>query len=127
MSVLDGFNMCGETKERPFLTLRTNTITFSKSSIDLLGRPKYVHAFIDPQKGKYAIQPCNKEALAFPFYTEPKPGKQILVRWANKERISDLGEIIDIKKYPKGVRIYGEYNREENVIIYDINDSREVK
>lgn len=127
MSVLDGFDMCGETKEKPFLTLRSNTLTFSKSSIDLLGKPEFVHAFIDTKNSRYAIQPCSKEQLALQFYVEPKPGKQAIVRWANKDRISDLTEIVDIKKYPKGVRIYGDYIREENVIIYDLKDTKEVK
>ena len=127
MSLLDSFNICGAPKEKPFLTLRTNTITFSKSSIDLLDNPAYVHAYIDEKNEKYAIQPCEKEALAFPFYTEPKEGKQVLVRWANKERISDLTQMLDMKKYPKGVRIYGTYYEKENVIIYDLKTAVAVK
>ena len=125
MGKLDNFKMVKYSNAEPFLTLTDRMLTFSKQAIDLLDSASFVHAFFDQENALFAVQACEKDSNAFPFVKHEKmaPGKQVLVRWGSKEILVPLKNLLNKKIPPQGLRIYGEYDEDENLIIFDINNN----
>lgn len=120
MALLDSFEMVKDTKDGPFITLRNTTITFSKVAIECLDYAEYVHMFLDRQNQRVAFQPCDKDDSALAFYVKPEQGKQILVRITGKAKARMLMDIAGIDDCGSGIRYYGTYHKEENLLIFSL-------
>ena len=109
-------------KERPFLTLRDSSITFSMLAVELLDFSPYINMYLDRKKHIIAFVPCDSEKneYAIPFYKEPKEGKQRLVRLSGKDRVKTLMEVADITNCGKGMRFYGYYIEDEKTLVIDM-------
>ena len=118
MSVLDGLQKIKINKERPFITLRDSTITFSKLTVELLGYPSHVVSYIDKDKKLFAIQASEQDHDAVRFYQPPAEGKQMLTRWASRERVQLLLNLAGLTNCGKGIRFYGDYYPEDHAIIF---------
>ena len=106
--------------ERPFLTLRETTITFSKLAVELLGYSPYIHMFTDNKRCLAAFVPCENDSSAIPFYKKPKEGKQLLVRVSGRERIKALMDAAGITDCGKGLRFYGYFIEEEKTLVIEM-------
>ena len=106
--------------ERPFITLRETTITFSKLAVEMLGFADYVHMYTDMKRHIAAFVPCKKDSAAIPFYKEPKEGKQLLVRVSGKDRIKALKDAAGITDCGKGMRFYGYFIEEEKTLVIEM-------
>lgn len=126
MGELDSFKLYKDNKKNIFLTLRTNTISFSKAVIETLNYAEYVHLLIDRKGMAIAIQACNPDTDAFRFFIPPEEGKQVLIRWADKKMVNMLCEIGNIVIPEKGVRIQGKYLPDDNAVIFDLKDRTKV-
>ena len=122
MAFIDGMKKFSDS-ERPFLTLRETTITFSKLAIELLGFSPYIHMFTDDERKVAAFVPCENDSSAIPFYKKPKEGKQLLVRVSGKERIKALMDAAGIDDCGKGMRFYGYYIEDEKTLVIDMTPS----
>lgn len=121
-SRLDSFRMISYTSENPYMTISKYGIQFSKSTIELLNAPAFVHIFIDEEKKQFAIQPCEYDGSAFPFVKEPTGGKQTLARWNNTTLVSVFSRIVGKDFKAKAARANGSYFNDENLIIFDLTD-----
>ena len=108
-------------KEKPFITLRDTTITFSKQAIELLEYSPYVHMYTDKKRHIAAFVPCEQDSKAIGFFKKPKAGKQVLVRVSGKERIKTLMEVAGITECGKGVRFYGYFIDEEKTLVINMD------
>lgn len=126
MGELDSFQLYKEAKKNIFLTLRTNTISFSKAAIEAMNYAEYVHLLVNRKDGAVAIQACNPDADALHFFTQPKEGKQALVRWADKKLVNMFSEVGGIVIPEKGVRIPGKYLADDNAILFDLKNRTDV-
>lgn len=121
MALLDSFEMVKDTKDGPFITLRNTTITFSKVAVECLDYAEYVHMFLDRQNRRVAFQPCNKDDSALTFCVQPKKGMQLLVRITGKAKAKMLMDIAQIDDCGNGIRYYGTYHKEENLLIISLS------
>lgn len=119
MAYLDSFILVSE-QERPFITLRERSITFSKSAIEQLNYSPYVHMYIDPKGRRVAFQEAEQDESAIPFYKEPKEGRSVLVRISDKKKTKLLLDIAKVDGSDKGIRFYGECVPEEKLIGFDL-------
>ena len=126
MAFIDGMEQYSDS-DRPFLTLRETTITFSKLAVEMLEFAPYVHMFTDKKKCVAAFVPCEHDSSAIPFYKEPKEGKQLLVRISGKERIKALMDTAGITDCGKGLRFYGYFIKEEKTLVIEMIPSAEYK
>ena len=120
MALLDSFELVKDIKEGPFITLRNTTITFSKVAIENLGYAEYVHMYIGTNNRQVAFQPCKKDESALTFFVKPEKGKQLLVRITGKAKVQMIMELAGIKDCGKGIRLYGTYHKEENLLIISL-------
>lgn len=119
MAYLDSFELVSD-RDRPFITLRERSITFSKTAIEKLNYSAYVHMFIDKAGKKVAFQESEYDEDAIPFYKEPAEGRSVLVRIADKKKTKLMLDLSGVKGSEKGIRIYGEFISEEHLIGFDL-------
>ena len=119
MAFVDGMEKYKE-KEKPFLTLRETTITFSMLAVEMLEFSPYVTMYLDRKKHIAAFVPSKKDEFAIPFYKEPKKGKQRLVRLSGKDRVKTLMDVAGITDCGKGKRFYGYYIEDEKTLVVDM-------
>ena len=119
MAYLDTFELVSD-KDRPYITLRERSITFSKTAIDLLGYTAYVHMYIDRKSKKVAFQATDYDENAIVFYKEPKLGRPVYVRISDKNKTKLLLDLAGEKGSEKGIRFYGEYIAAESLIGFDL-------
>lgn len=123
MSVLDGFRPFNFNEGVPYVSITTSGITFNKAVVMKLGYPQSVVLLIDDASRRLALQPCtDTHPLAAPFYKEKKSGV-ISVRWNGKDLINTIVELTgwDLKKC--GFRVDGTLVREENVMLFNLNEA----
>ena len=123
MGEMDAFVKVSRSKssERPFITLRDRSITFSKSAIEYLGYSEYIDMYIDKKGKRAAFKACKKYDGAFPFYKPPKEGRPVLVRISDKKMTKMLLDLAMVEDPGKGMRFYGHYNEEESLLVIDMH------
>ena len=119
MSYLDSFILVSD-RDKPFITLRERSITFSKTAIENLHFSPYVLMYIDQKGRKVAFQESENDEDAIPFYKEPKAGRPVLVRISDKKKTKMILDIAGVEGSEKGIRFYGEYVEAEKVIGFDL-------
>lgn len=124
MAFIDGMKQYADS-ERPFITIRETTITFSKLAVELLEFPPFIHMYTDDQSHVAAFVACEKDASAIPFFKKPKEGKQLLVRVSGKERIKALMDAAGINDCGKGLRFYGYFIADEKTLVIEMVPSGE--
>lgn len=121
MAFVDNMNPYSD-KDRPFLTLRDTTITFSKRAVEMLEFSPFVHMYTDKERHLAAFVPCQKDASSIPFFKD-REGKQLLVRVSGKDRIRALMDTAGIADCGKGMRFYGYFIEEEKTLVIDMTPS----
>lgn len=119
MAFIDGMKQYADT-EKPFLTLRETTITFSRLAVEQLEFASYIHMYTDEKRHIAAFVPSENDFSAIPFYKAPKEGKQALVRVSGKERIKALKDTAGITDCGKGIRFYGYFIEEEKTLVIEM-------
>ncbi|MDO4939445.1 MAG: hypothetical protein Q4E54_05720 [Lachnospiraceae bacterium] len=120
MAYLDTFELISD-KKKPYITVRERSITFSKTAIELLKYTPYVHMYIDKKGKKVAFQATEYDENTIAFYNEPKEGRPVYVRISDKNKAKLLLDLAGEKGTEKGIRFYGEYIADENVIGFDLS------
>lgn len=119
MAYLDSFVLVSD-RDRPFITLRERSITFSKSAIEKLHFSPYVHMYIDQKGRKVAFQESENDEDAIAFYKEPKEGRPVLVRISDKKKTKMMLDVAGVEGSEKGIRFYGELIEDEKAIGFDL-------
>ena len=120
MAYLDSFELVSD-RDRPFITLRDRSITFSKSAIELLNYSPYVHMYIDRKARKVAFQETENDGDAIPFFKEPKEGRPVFVRISDKKKTKMMLDLAGVEGSEKGIRFYGEFIENEKLIGFDLS------
>lgn len=120
MAYLDSFELVSD-RDRPFITLRDRSITFSKSAIELLNYSPYVHMYIDRKARKVAFQEAENDGDAIPFFKEPKEGRPVFVRISDKKKTKMMLDLAGVEGSEKGIRFYGEFIENEKLIGFDLS------
>ena len=120
MAYLDTFELISD-KNKPYITVRERSITFSKSAIDLLKYTAYVHMYIDRKGKKAAFKATDCDENAIAFYKKPKEGYPVFVRISDISKTKLLLDLAGEKGSEKGIRFYGEYIADENLIGFDLS------
>ena len=121
MAYLDSFILVSD-RDKPFITLRDRSITFSKSAIEKLNYSPYIHMYIDRKAKKVAFQECERDEDAIPFYKAPKEGRPVFVRISDKKKTKMMLDLAGVEGSEKGIRFYGEVIEEEKVIGFDLSE-----
>ena len=120
MAYLDSFELVSD-RDRPFITLRDRSITFSKSAIELLNYSPYVHMYIDRKARKVAFQEAENDGDAIAFFKEPKDGRPVFVRISDKKKTKMMLDLAGVEGSEKGIRFYGEFIENEKLIGFDLS------
>ena len=110
------------TSDSPFLTLSDKLLSFSKSAIEMLDYAPYVHFSINKGKKEVLVEPCEQDRFAIAFVKEVPKGRQIMVRWANRDLLDPIRELIPESRGPEPIRIWGEFYPEHKAIKFDLTD-----
>lgn len=108
--------------DQPFITLSDKLLTFSKSSIEMLDYSPYVHISINKGKKELLVEACEQDRFSVTFVKEVPKGRQIMVRWANRDLLDPIRELVGVPKNAEPVRIWGEFFPEHRAIKFDLTD-----
>ncbi len=127
MSLLDGFKIINRASGNPTMSITRNGISFSKATIAKIHYPAFVHLMVDDSTNRVALVPCEEDIDSIAFVkngTRPS-----FIRWNNRDLVNRLLGLCNLKNEPdfKGIRIDSEYFPNENVLIFDMNNYREIE
>ena len=118
----EGFQLIRLSSDQPFITLSDKLLTFSKSSIEMLDYSPYVHISINKEKKELLVEACEQDRFSVTFVKEVPKGRQIMVRWANRDLLDPIRELVGVPKNAEPVRIWGEFFPEHRAIKFDLTD-----
>lgn len=101
------------------MTLSSNGLSFSKTSISKLGHADFVNILLNEETKQLAIQACEGDASGTPF---AKSKTAQFVRWNNRDFIKTISRIIGANLDVNNYRIEGEYISSENALLFDLNN-----
>lgn len=124
MATLDGFVPFDFAEGVPYFSVTQNGITFNKAVTLKLGTPEYVQLLINANSKQVALRACDEsEKNATPYYRK-KDNRILSVRWNGRDLINTLGEIMGCDFKLKGYRVEGVLLREENAMLFDLNQAK---
>ena len=118
----EGFQLIRLSSDQPFITLSDKLLTFSKSSIEMLDYSPYVHISVNKGKKELLVEACKQDRFSVSFVKEVPKGRQIMVRWANRDLLDPIRELVGVQKNTEPVRIWGEFFPEHKAIKFDLTD-----
>ncbi len=128
MGRLDGFEIYSRnTNGNIFISVTDYGLTFSKSSVESLDYPQYVHIFFDKKESKMAVQPCEKDNRSRVFVKNKNSKRAGFVRWNDKKLINFLIDLGNLKIGANGIRIKGNYFDDENILMFDLKNYSPIK
>ena len=123
MSILDGFVPENSGDGAIFVSVTDYGMTFSKTSVEVIGFPRYVKVFFDRKGKRMAIVPCSEENGARSFVRDSASPRAGFVRWNDKKLISQITSMGDLSIEGHGVRVLGEYVPEENLLVFNLKQT----
>lgn len=125
--MLEGFEVFGSGRARPFISLRKTSVTFSRLAVEQLDFSPYIRVLIDKKGKRVAFQVADEnDEMAYRFFVKPKEGRSILIRITEKVLADALLNLTNVKLQGNvGYRFYGEFLEEEKAIIVDMTQEPE--
>lgn len=120
----EGFQPIRLSSDQPFITLSDKLLTFSKSSIEMLDYSPYVHISVNKEKKELLVEACKQDRFSIAFVKEVPKGRQIMVRWASRDLLDPIRELVGELKGSEPIRIWGEFFPEHKAIKYDLTDTQ---
>ena len=117
----EGFQLIRLSSDQPFITLSDKLLTFSKSAIEMLDYSPYVHISVNKEKKELLVEACKQDRFSVAFVKEVPKGRQIMVRWANRDLLDPIRELVQVPN-TEPVRIWGEFFPEFKAIKFDLTD-----
>lgn len=111
-----------------FVSFTRYGMTFSTSSVRLLGYPLYAEVYLDRESKRFAISPGEKgDPDAKVFVRNPEAKNATFVRWNERRLLHDLIDLGGLALGEKGVRVPGEYIESEKTIVYDLTKAEAIR
>lgn len=108
-------------KDVPVINLTVNGLSFNQYSIAALGYPEYVSIGLDIQSKKLGIKAIaqdDKSSRRYPFVTDEKRKKRILVP-AFQIR-AEIVNLLNIKLPRNGIKYIAEFDSDCQMLIVDL-------
>lgn len=103
----------------PIVSVANYGITFSKSAVLTMGRPKYVKLGFDPNTKSIAAMVCGEgDDLKIPFIEKERNG---YVRVNSKDFIRSVASKIDYQFDSNAIRFVGDWNEESKMMIINLS------
>ena len=123
-SFYKGFVILRSTSDQPYLTLSDQYLFFSKSAINMLECTRYVKVSVNYDDKSLIVQVCDNNIYATSFAKNIVPGKQINVRWSNRDILTLVSSITGRLKGSAPLRIWGAFCPEHKAIKFDLTDTQ---
>lgn len=109
------------TIDNPLLLASSHTTTLNSASARIIGKPPYVIFLVNEIEKKLAFVSCKEEDMgAIRFKPDRNRGSVCLRHKAITKTIEDL---MNWNLNENSYRINGEYNADENALIFDLKNS----
>ena len=123
MSMFDGFTSFNFEEGVPYVSITKNGVTFNKAVIMKLDYPAFVQLLINPESKQIAIRVCAEGELNSTSFYKKKENSNILsVRWNKNDLLNTLQEITGWDLANNAYRIDGILIKEENAMLFDLNN-----
>ncbi len=125
MSMFEKFTSFNFEEGAPYVSITKNGVTFNKAVIMKLEYPAFVQLLINAEGKQIAVKVCNEEDQnSTPFFKKKEKSGVLSVRWNVKDLLNTLQEITawDLSSY--GYRVDGVLIKEENAILFDLNNGK---
>jgi len=110
----------------PTMTISKSGISFSQTAVVRLGKPDYATLLIDSNDRQIIVKPSSQDdPNAAPFYKESR--KAVSARWNYKDLIQTFEDLMSWKTDIHTYRVEGTYFREDNLLLFDLNQSHQIK
>ncbi len=123
---LSRFKTIEPIKGTPSISITKNGVTFTKASIQKLGKPAYIEIMIDEEDKVLATLARHEDDGN--FFSFIAPGRDTLsVRIGNRDLRNQISSLMDwdLEK-TNGFRIEGEYDKETIGLFFDLKEARPI-
>lgn len=111
--------------EKAFVSITNRGLRFSKGLVSEMGNPKYVLLLMDTQDKIVGLKECdNSAANSIEF---AKESNKKMPKLFNKKFIESLSRLMKWNLNLNGYHVFGEWNAEEKVMIFDLNNAEIMK
>lgn len=123
MSIFDGFTSFNFEEGVPYVSVTKNGVTFNKAVIMKLDYPAFVQLLINPESRQIAIRACAEgEQNSTTFYKKKENSNILSVRWNKNDLLNTLQEITGWDLTNNAYKIDGVLIKEENAMLFDLNN-----
>lgn len=119
MALLDEFKKVELNNNAPSVSISQYGLTFNKTSVELLGSPKYVNLYLDAPKKRLAIVASESAAIPFCLNNDGKCNPRI----NNKEFSRQLFALMGWEDKTVSYRVIGEWHDDEKIFIFNLLDA----
>ena len=128
MEFIEGFELYGKeiSPGKIFISITNYGLTFSKTCVDCLDYPEYVHVWFDKTNARMAVSPCEKDLKSRVFVKKKNSPRAAFIRWNDKTLLNYLLMVGNIDLGPRGVRIPGEFSAEHNALIFNLSEYKQM-
>ncbi|ALB29846.1 hypothetical protein [Companilactobacillus heilongjiangensis] len=110
----------------PTMTVAKSGISFSRTAVIRLNKPKYAELLMDVEKKAILIKPSEESNPdAAPFYKEDR--KLVMARWNYKDLIQRFEEMMSWNTDEHTYKIEGKYFMEDNELLFNLNEAQTIK
>lgn len=126
MALFDNFKTFDFSEGVPYVSITRNGVTFNKAVVMKLGCPDYVILLINDIDKQIAIQVSTEDnPKSVQFFKEKKSGL-ISVRWNGKDLMNTITDMMCWNLEEKSYRADGILIKEENAMLFDFAQAKEV-
>lgn len=123
---LSRFKTIEPIKGSPSISITKNGVTFSKASIQKLGKPAFIEMMIDEEDKVLAIMSRQEDDEN--FFSFMAPGRSVLsVRIGNRDLKNQLSSLMDWDlENSNGFRIDGEFDKDSIGLFFDLKEAHPI-
>ena len=126
VSILDSFVPEYVEGGSVFVSVTSYGMTFSKSSVEVLGFPRTVKVYLDRSGKRFAVVPSEEAEGTRNCARDPGHPKSSFVRWNDKKLLNQLIAMGNLELGENGVRVQGEYVADENLLVFDLKKTQPI-
>lgn len=126
MTLFENFRTFDFSEGVPYVSVTRNGVTFNKAVVMKLGCPAYAILLINDIDKQIAIQVSTEDnPKSVQFFKEKKSGL-ISVRWNGKDLMNTITDMMGWNLEEKSYRADGILIKEENAMLFDFSQAKEV-
>ncbi len=111
--------------DKPEMTINLNNISFTKRVLDLMGYPAHVQYCVDASQRIFALRVCKGNESRAASFSKPREEQTTVLATANKNIYETATKLIANYNPKKRYIIEGFYDKDERIMIFDMNEAKE--